>query len=306
MPSSSRLLAVTVCALASLLVPSGISHAQPASVSDRFAAPGTAEVEKTVVPGTPPPSSCQFGGISEEADKPDPDVAMEVFSPAELGDSAAAHPVITFGNGSCATSKKYEPFLRHLASWGYVVTVANSDGTGDGVEMSKAMDWVIEQNSNPASPFHNRIDTEHIGVLGHSQGAGGAVNATLHSAGRITSTALMNLPDPRWVNGPGHDFDISRLESRTFMTTGSDDPVSTGAEQSSYFDALRVPSAKGQLVGVGHNWAPDGEGFRGYITAWFEHTLRANPEAAAAFVGGSPELLDDQLWDQQAVVRLED
>ncbi len=83
--------------------------------------------------------------------------------------------------------------------------------------------------------------------------------------------------------------------------TGADDPVSTADPQAEYFDKTAGPAVRGRLLGVGHNWAADGEGFRGYLTAWLRFTLSGDQTAARAFVGDSAEILTDPSWDRQAI-----
>ncbi|MFD1815616.1 alpha/beta hydrolase [Rhodococcus gannanensis] len=225
----------------------------------------------------------------------------QLFHPADITTSPDRHPVVTFGNGSYATHEQYEGLLRHLASWGFVVVVADSSVTGDGTEILAAARYVLAQNDNPESIFHDRIDVEHVGAVGHSQGAGGAINASTDSGGLVTSTAVLDLPDPWWFTRPVDVIDVARLTGPVFYLTGAEDPVSTAVPQAAYHAVSPVPAARGRLLGVGHNWPSDGVGFRGYLTAWLRFTLTADADAARAFVGPTPELLADPRWDGTAV-----
>ncbi|OYD61189.1 poly(ethylene terephthalate) hydrolase family protein [Rhodococcus sp. OK302] len=251
---------------------------QPDStVSDTYAAPGADEVIATAVTG------------------------YQLFYPSDVATDGEHHPLITFGNGSYATFEQYEALLRHLASWGFVVVVADSSVTGDGQEILAAARYVVDENINPDSIFHNAINVESIASVGHSQGAGGAINAATHSEGLISSTAVLDLPDPWWASRPIDVVDVTRLGVPVFFMAGADDPVSTSLAQSNYYNASPTQAALGRLRGVGHNWASDGEGFRGYLTAWLKFTLSEDPFAATAFTGESPALLSDSDWDQQSV-----
>lgn len=225
----------------------------------------------------------------------------QLFYPADLSSDGNRHPVITFGNGSYATYEEYEALLQHLASWGFVVVVADSSVTGDGTEILGAAHYIVDQNTNADSIFHQRIDTENIASVGHSQGAGGAINAATQSANLITATAVLDLPDPWWASRPVDVIDVAQLTGPTFFMTGADDPVSTADPQAEYFDKTAGPAVRGRLLGVGHNWAADGEGFRGYLTAWLRFTLSGDQTAARAFVGDSAEILTDPRWDRQAI-----
>ncbi|MDH6280978.1 alpha/beta hydrolase [Prescottella agglutinans] len=269
-------------ALASVPAAGPTAPAAPAapeqqSVSERYAATGVHDVTSVAVPG------------------------YQVFYPTDIDTSPDLHPVVTFGNGSYATYEQYEQLLRHLASWGFVVVVADSSVTGDGTEILAAARYILAQNDNPESVFHDRIDVAHVAAVGHSQGAGGSINASTHSDGLITSTAVLDLPDPWWASRPVDVIDVARLTAPVFYLTGSDDPVSTAIPQAAYHAVSPVPAARGRLLGVGHNWPSDGGGFRGYLTAWLRFTLTDDTDAARAFVGPAPELLADPRWDGTAV-----
>ncbi|WP_241566003.1 alpha/beta hydrolase [Prescottella agglutinans] len=247
------------------------------SVSERYAATGIHGVTSVAVPG------------------------YQVFHPADIATSGDRHPVVTFGNGSYATYEQYEELLRHLASWGFVVVVADSSVTGDGTEILAAARYILAQNDNPESVFHDRIDVAHVAAVGHSQGAGGSINASTHSDGLITSTAVLDLPDPWWASRPVDVIDVTRLTGPVFYLTGAEDLVSTAIPQAAYHAVSPGPAARGRLLGVGHNWPSDGGGFRGYLTAWLRFTLTGDTDAARAFVGPAPELLADPRWDGTAV-----
>ncbi|MEA1796876.1 poly(ethylene terephthalate) hydrolase family protein [Rhodococcus qingshengii] len=225
----------------------------------------------------------------------------QLFYPTDIATTEGRHPVVTFGNGSYATYEEYEALLQHLASWGFVVVVADSSVTGDGTEILGAAQYVVDQNTNAESIFHQRINTDNIASVGHSQGAGGAINAATQSANLITATAVLDLPDPWWASRPVDVIDVAKLTGPTFFMTGADDPVSTADPQAEYFDKTTGPAVRGRLLGVSHNWAADGEGFRGYLTAWLRFTLSGDQTAARAFVGDSAEILTDPHWDRQAI-----
>ncbi|MFD4180282.1 alpha/beta hydrolase [Rhodococcus sp. NPDC058514] len=294
-------LAAVVVAAAVLFTGPPVSASTPVGqpVSERYAEVGPWEVASEAAPGRAP--GCQdvwpSGSDPAHAEGPPPGTRHEVFYPADTGEDGVRHPIVTFGNGSHATSREYEPLLRHLASWGFVVVVANSCDTGDGVEMLQALDEVVEQDTNPASALHGRLDVTRIAALGHSQGAGGAVNATTRAGGRITSTAVMNLPDPMWASEPADAIDTSTLAGPVLFVTGANDPVSTAGAQERYFDAVPGQAVRGRLLGTAHTWPRDGGGFRGYLTAWFAYTLRGDDEAARAFTGPAAQFLGDQAWD---------
>lgn len=61
--------------------------------------------------------------------------------------------------------------MNHLASHGFVVVASLSTATGrEPYPTLAGMDWIIEQNEDPESPYYQRLDVSKIGQLGHSFG----------------------------------------------------------------------------------------------------------------------------------------
>lgn len=225
--------------------------------------------------------------------------------PTNLGAGGFDHPILTWGNGTDSTPSRYTGVLNHLASWGFVLVASTSTATGYGTEMLDGVEYMIQQNGNPASIFHQKLDTARIGALGHSQGAGGALNATILSDGLITSTLPINYPNPIWVE-ERHRTDFSRITDPVFFVTGTNDLlISTASGQTGYYNKVSGPAAKASLKGAGHNTIQgSGGGYLGYITAWFRYTLRGDATTRAAFVGSPPELVTNTSWANQATKNL--
>lgn len=249
-------------------------------IEDAYMAPGpwTATTMSANAPGTP---------------------GVMVVHPADLGADGYDHPIMTWGNGTGATCEATNDnggLFDHLASWGYVVVCAKSDWTGSGAEILAAARWLVEQDANPSSPFHGNLDTDAVGASGGSQGASGAVNAMNQSDGLITSTVAVALTDP-WVHIWGNPPNLGQVQQPLFMVSGTTDFLTTQEQQQTYYNEIPGPAAKAALVGVGHDTAGRE---RGYLTAWFEYTLRGDQDATAAFNGGSPEIAGNSAWTNWA------
>lgn len=131
--------------------------------------------------------------------------------------SEGPHPLIVFGHGQYGVGspnnyKGMTNLMNHLASWGYICISVNLDVLQGGWSfhqqgipqrgelMLHAVDYMIAQNSNPGSIFHNRIDVNKIGLIGHSRGGGGAISAvnanlTLSSPRPIKAVATISPVD---------------------------------------------------------------------------------------------------------------
>ena len=79
------------------------------------------------------------------------------------------HAVVIWGPGGGTAPSAYEGMIRRLASHGFVV-LALSSSPGNGSKAIAAMDWLDDQNKNPASPLFGKLDMNTVGCSGHSMG----------------------------------------------------------------------------------------------------------------------------------------
>jgi hypothetical protein len=226
----------------------------------------------------------------------------QLYYPTDLGAGGVRHPIVTWGNGSIATPADYPGLLNHLASWGYAVVASTSSTTGKGTEILAGAQYLVAAAGDASSPFYGKLDTSHVAAVGHSQGAGGAINATTRSGGLITSTAVWALPAPFWV-GSGDEYDVSLLSGPAFFMGGQWDLlIAPPAVVTDYYRAAGGPAAAAVLRGADHNTIQrTGGGTLGYLTAWLKYTLEGDATARAAFAGSAPELLSNANWQNQAV-----
>jgi hypothetical protein len=270
----------------------------PAPTTTTTTTPAGAEVEQRLQGAGPWAVSTGTAGDASGG-------AHTLFYPTNLGASGVDHPILTWGNGSGSSPSNYTDTLRHLASWGFVVVASNSGQAGWGTELLAGANHMISQNDNPSSVFYQDLDTTAVGALGHSQGATGAVHATILSEGRITSTVPINFVDPAWFNPASQMPDLSRLRDPVFFVTGGSDFLSTASAQQNYYNQVTAPAAKAALRGGDHNVVQRaGNGYLGYITAWLMYTLEGDTFARRAFVGNPPELAADPDWQNQATKNL--
>ena len=255
--------------------------------------------------------------------------ATDLYYPTNLGAGGFKHPIVTWGNGTGGNSAGAAYFLRHLASWGFVV-VASQDGyERDGASILAAAHKMVDENSEPASIFFNKLDINHIGAVGHSQGAGGAVRAMIVSTGiaaypPIITVIPIELPGQRFCFCAPQDllYTSAVTQGSIFFVDGSADipvspptqPQGTTGEQSNqaFYDAVpsTVVKAKATLRAANHNdiggqpkclpgaWFCDIGvfGYLGYPTAWLAYQLGVDPSAKAAFVSGTGEMFMQSHW----------
>lgn len=99
-------------------------------------------------------------------------------------------PLITWGNGTCAMPEGYGALLRYVASFGYIVVAPNSRWVGSGAAQKIGLDFMFAANEDPTSKYYQKIDTDKVGAMGHSQGGGGTAMAATDS--RIKAVILFN------------------------------------------------------------------------------------------------------------------
>jgi pimeloyl-ACP methyl ester carboxylesterase len=276
------LVVVVLGALVALAVPAvGQAHTEPYPVEARYQRAGPSPVRTTTLN--------------------DRSGSYRVFYPADLGDTR--HPVVTWGNGTDATPEKYPGLLNHLASWGYVVVASTSGKTGSGEQILAGARSLLRRDRDPDSVFHGRLDASRVAAAGHSQGAAGAINAAIRSDGLIRTVVPVSLPsnlDLALVS-PSR-FDVAALRTSVFYLGGARDLVlAPPAVERIHYDRTHGPAALAVLKDADHvTIQGDGGGFLGYLTAWLQFRLRADPEAARAFTGDAPELDGNSHWLLQA------
>ncbi|QKT12049.1 MULTISPECIES: poly(ethylene terephthalate) hydrolase family protein [unclassified Rhodococcus (in: high G+C Gram-positive bacteria)] len=260
--------------------------------------------------------------------------AFDVWYPTDLGANGERHPIITWGNGTFAHPHQYDYLLSHLASWGFVVIAADNTNTGSGREMLEAVDFLRRQDGDPSSVFHQKLDTDAVGAMGHSQGAVGTLNATAHSGGTVRTAVPIELPGQYMCTlglpkpeGMTTCTDPRELTTGSvFYVNGSDSPISASTQPlpwqmigiqsaQAYYEATpeSLTKVRATLNGPNHNdiqgqpgCTPDNlgcvngvTGFLGYLTAWVMDRLQGDTRAHSAFVSGTGELFGDPDWSNQ-------
>jgi hypothetical protein len=259
-----------------------------------------------------------------------------VFYPTSPGAAGVKHPVITWGNGTGAAPDQYSVLLTHLASWGFVVIASTSPSTGTGQEMLAGEDYLVAASAQAGSVFFGAIDVDHVGAVGHSQGADGAAQALLAADAPgsthrfITTLVPIELPAQEWTCigstdpscAAAESFDAKNLvHGSVFFVDGSKDTLiapptqaaGTSGEQSveAYYAATpaQTPRAKGTLIGADHNDIQNQctagvgcagvgpKGYLGYVTAWLMYQLAGDARARVAFAGSAPEIDGDPAWE---------
>ena len=233
-----------------------------------------------------------------------------IYYPAELETSDKQYPVIVICNGSGTPISKYPAVPKHYASWGFIVigTEEENAWNGFGAEMSVRHLQRLNDNEQTedgkANIFYQKVDLSNVGIVGHSQGGVGVLNAiTAHAHKDIYKAAVSLSPtNKELAHALEWDYDATLVNAPIMLISGEgggDDWVVTGEQLESIYDDIADHKIMVRRNNTVHNevlYAPNG-----YVTAWFMWHLQDDQDAAKAFAGEHPEILNNTLYQDVAV-----
>jgi hypothetical protein len=227
--------------------------------------------------------------------------------------SAKRLPIVSWGNGACARNgMAFAEFLTQIASNGYLAIAVGpktvppgpaADPTIDDHLLLDAIDWATRQNGDSSSPFHNKLDTTKIAVMGQSCGGLQAI-AVSHDP-RITTTVVMNsgaLPagstSPALRQSAGNKDSLNRLHGPVAYVIGGPSDVAYPNAEDDFARIGKVPVFKANLnVGHGGTYRQPGGGWFGEVAvAWLDYQLKGNADAEKWFVGADCRLCKEPVW----------
>ncbi|MFG3526600.1 alpha/beta hydrolase family protein [Streptomyces sp. NPDC047917] len=211
-------------------------------------------------------------------------VVTTLYYPRDIATSDRRHPVIVWGNGTFAFPVVYRELLLHWASQGFIVAAANTPQSNLGISMRAGIDLLTRRNADPASPFHDRVDLEHIGASGHSQG--GAAAIVVGADPRIDAILPIQ---------PGPLANIDNVHVPALLLAGQKDSiVFPFLVKAFYNDADHIPAIYGELRGADHFTVVGDPGpFAAPTTAWFKAQLMGDQTARAQFFGADCGICTD-------------
>ena len=236
-----------------------------------------------------------------------------IYYPVELETTNRQYPVIVICNGSGTPISKYPAVPKHYASWGFIVigTEEEYDWNGFAAEMSIRHLQRLNDNEQieegKANIFYQKVDFSNVGIVGHSQGGVGVLNAITAQAHKDVYKAAVSLSptNKELAHNLEWDYDAALVDTPIMLIAGAgggDDWVVTGDQLENIYNDIA-----GNKIMVRRNNTPHGEVLYsedGYVTAWFMWHLQGDEEAAKAFAGDGVEILTNPLYqDQQIAVK---
>ena len=231
----------------------------------------------------------------------------EIYYPSELENNNKKYPVIVVNNGTGIKGSRAKAMFEHFASWGFIVIGNEEEYSWNGFSAEMSLNYLLKQNENNESIFYNKVDTNNVGVIGHSQGGVGTINA-------VTDTKHKQIYKAMVAESPAHielatslewDYDVSDINIPFLMVAGTEksdaELVCTLEGMEKIYNSItKAPiKAMARKIGAEHGdmlYIADG-----YTTAWFMWHLQGDEDASKAFVGNDAELLNNNLYQNQKI-----
>ncbi|WP_299144589.1 hypothetical protein [uncultured Dialister sp.] len=232
-----------------------------------------------------------------------------VYYPTELETSDKQWPVIVICNGSGTPLSKYPAVAKHYASWGFIVIGTEEDYSWNAFGAEMSIRYLERWNENEKiedtdSIFYQKVDFDNVGVAGHSQGGVGVINAVTATEHKdVYKTAVALSPtNETLAHNLMWDYDPTEINVPILIISGAgggDDWVLTGEQLEELYGDISSEKVAMRRKDTAHDqvlYSPDG-----YVMAWFMWQLQGDEEAAKAFTGDSPEILINELYQDQQI-----
>ena len=222
--------------------------------------------------------------------------AFNVYRPTTLGQ---CHPIILWGNGHgdnpeqnpplCVYSGtmycgSYKTLLDQLASHGFVVIaslstdVGSPDATTGLLPQLVGMNWIVEQNDDPTSPYYQHLDVSRIGATGHSDGAF-ATSSAVGSDPHVMAIATMAgaTPTPKLH------------EPALFLCGGQDTAVPCSTIQTAFDAVTTTPVMMAENPTASHgSWIGSiDDPYQLAVTGWMRVHLMNDTSLRSTFYGAN-------------------
>lgn len=231
------------------------------------------------------------------------------FYPSSLEKESRTFPVIVMCNGSGTPLSRYSAVARHYASWGFIVVGTEEKYSWNAFGAEMCIRYLQRWNENSkiqdaASPFYKKVDFGNVGIVGHSQGGVGVINAITDTKHKdVYKTAVSLSPTNKTLaSNLMWDYDATSVHIPILLISGEgggDDWVVTGEQLKEIYDDIPSKKCMMRRRDTVHNevlYSADG-----YVTAWLMWQLQDDGEAAGAFIGKQPEILSNPLYQDQAI-----
>ncbi len=203
------------------------------------------------------------------------------------------YPAVLAASGHLGNKDAINWVAEHLASYGYIAVAlsqpypAEWNATQFAAGFRTGIDVLKERSASAGDPISGLLDPK-FGVIGHSEGGGGTIEAAGTDA-RV-SAAVTLAAWIGWQEDQVRDRAAS-IEVPTLLLAGTADPINAAGSQEIYDRITLAPKHYVELAGVGHFDFVTGLGpeqyktsSKKYFTEHFDCTLKDKTDRCAAVV----------------------
>ena len=160
---------------------------------------------------------------------------------------------------------------------------------------------IISENSNSNSIFYGKLDLDNIGITGHSQGGSGVLTATsiMEYKDKYKTAVALSPTHEEISHQFGWKYDLTKINIPILMIAGTNGDFETQSVipiEKMIEMYNKIPSSKVMLRRIGAEHGQMLYSADGYVTAWFMWQLQGDEEARKAFIGDSPEIRNNKLY----------
>lgn len=224
-----------------------------------------------------------------------------IYYPKEISNENKKFPVIVIVNGSGTKISRIENSVKHFASWGFIVIGTDEQSDWEAYSSEQCLKYLIELNKNDGV-FKDKIDLDNIGVLGHSQGGVGAINAgtNIEHSNMIKTIVVESPTNMELAEKLNWNYDPSKINVPTFLISGTEkeevEIVVNDKQLKEIYDKISENISKIMVRRTGANHDNTNQWIDGYITSWFMWYLQNDEGASKSFVGDDAEIINNKLY----------
>ena len=211
-----------------------------------------------------------------------------VYYPDNIQYATKPYPVIAWANGTMVTAGFYDKLLVEIAKGGYIVVACDESMSADGKAQIASIDFILEKNNDKNDIFYNKINTNKIGVIGHSQGGRSSVNAAVADS-RIDCVIS--------IAGSNFDYEVEGLKTPTLFFAGTSDMIVSPSQWIvPAYEIAEGPTVYASLnKGIHTSCSTNPEKYSSYIKDWLDGWLKNDKTALNTFKDGG-KLSKDSAW----------
>jgi dienelactone hydrolase len=172
---------------------------------------------------------------------------------APLDASAGPYPIIAFGHGFLSAVTLYQSTGAHLASWGFMTIMPQTQGGllpshgAFAADLVSSLNWLAAQGATSGSPWFGGVDASARGVMGHSMGGGCSLLAAQADPGIRCAVP--------WAAADTNPSSITAalgVEGATRLIVGSQDTIVTPSSTAAMYPNLAGASQLVTITGGYH------------------------------------------------------